>query len=68
MITLECKSCKRYLGEVEMFVGEIICSNTSCKAGNQIKIISNSPDQYIAYTFKTAPKPSKKDLNKDEPS
>lgn len=68
MIQLKCKTCGRHYGEVEMIVGELICPNTSCKAGNQYKILSNAPDDYISYKFMSSPKPSKKDMIKDETS
>ncbi len=61
MIELRCKHCDRYLGEAEMLVGEIICSNTSCKGGNQYKIITN--ESLVAYTFTTE---ERKPKNKKE--
>lgn len=48
-----------------MLVGEILCGNSACKAGNQYKILTSDTDKMLRYTFKTAPKPAKKEI-KDE--
>ena len=63
MIDLTCKHCKRHLGEVESIVGEIRCSNSACKAGNQFKILTTDEAALISYKFakpETPPKEAKK--------
>jgi phage FluMu protein Com len=59
MIALKCTHCGRHLGEVEAIVGEIICSNSSCKAGNQFKILNSDETALITYKFAQPPKPPK---------
>lgn len=69
MIELKCKHCDRFLGEVETLVGEIRCSNTSCKAGNQFKIIKADETTLYDYKFATPPRPPKvKQVESSEPS
>ena len=58
MIEIRCKECNKPLGQVESLVGEIYCSNTSCKAGSQYKILTN--DTLVAYEFAQPPRPPKK--------
>lgn len=63
MIELKCKHCSRHLGEVEAIVGEIRCSNSSCKAGNQFKILKSDETSLLTYKFakpETPPKEGKK--------
>lgn len=56
---LNCKNCDRFLGEVEMLVGEILCGNSACKAGNQYKIITSDTDKMLRFKFTNDPKPAK---------
>lgn len=58
MENLECKHCGRHLGTVKMLIGEIRCPNSSCKAGNQFKIIS-SDIGLMSFKFATPPTPPK---------
>lgn len=59
MIELKCKHCDRYIGKVESIVGEINCPNTSCKAGNQFKVLTGDSAKLFRYTFDSEPKPPK---------
>lgn len=44
-IDIKCKWCNRTLNlkQVETFVGEIICTNSACRGGTAVKIVSNNP-------------------------
>lgn len=63
-VDINCKHCKRYLGKAYgTVVAEILCSNTSCKAGNQIKIINADSEADIKHKFVTpAQEPKKKEV------
>lgn len=61
MIKLTCKHCERYLGEVETLVGEILCGRSTCRGGNQFKIVTNNVSKMVNYTFTNAEKPPKKE-------
>lgn len=59
MIELRCKHCNRFMGEAECIVGEIICPNTSCKAGNQFKVLTSDEEALVRFKFASAPRPAK---------
>jgi hypothetical protein len=59
MNKISCKYCGRYLGEVKTLVGELLCSNSNCKATTQFKIISNTDTANITYKFTTPEKQPK---------
>lgn len=65
MVKITCKNCDRFLGEIEMLVGEILCGNSACKAGNQYKILTSDTDKMLRFKFINPPKPAKKEI-KDE--
>jgi len=48
---LNCKHCGRYLGEFHTVIGEILCSNSSCKATNQFKIIKMNEFDTMNFKF-----------------
>ena len=60
---LHCKHCQRYLADVDSFVGEILCSNSNCKATNQFKIVSNNELESLKYKFTNPEKPPKNKEN-----
>lgn len=60
MTELFCKNCKRYLGEAEVIVADIICSNSSCKGSTQFKILSADQSKLYSYKFAKPEKPPKK--------
>lgn len=62
MIKLECHHCGRYLGEVETLVGEILCGRSTCRGGNQFKIVTKNVGKMVSYTFANAEKPPKKEV------
>lgn len=51
MIKLTCSNCGRFLGEVEVIVGEVLCGNSACKGGTQFKIIPNDSTSLLRYKF-----------------
>lgn len=57
MTKLECRHCGRYIGEAETIVAEIKCPNSSCRAGNQFKILSNAV--LVDFKFDHEPDPPK---------
>ena len=58
---LRCKHCDRYIGKAYgTIVAELVCPNTSCKAGNQFKIINGDTVGDLRHKFLTLPKPPKK--------
>lgn len=59
MIDLNCSHCGRFLGRAKSIVGEIICSNSSCKAGNQFKILTADEASLITFKFAEPPRPPK---------
>ena len=59
MIDLNCSHCGRFLGRAKSIVGELICSNSSCKAGNQFKILTADEAALISFKFADAPRPPK---------
>lgn len=59
MTELRCKSCTRFIGEFECIVGEVICPNTSCKAGNQVKMINNDLTHLVTFKFLKPARPPK---------
>jgi phage FluMu protein Com len=59
MIELRCKQCDRFMGEAVSIVGEIVCPNTSCKAGNQFKILTADESKLVSFKFPSAPRPAK---------
>jgi hypothetical protein len=60
-IDINCKVCGRDLGKAYgTVIAEIICRNTSCKAGNQIKIINADSEADIKHKFMTPARPPKK--------
>lgn len=62
MIDLNCSKCKRYLGEAETIVADLLCPNSSCKASTQFKILT--ADQSKLYNYKFA-KPERIPKSKD---
>lgn len=57
---LKCYNCKRYLGTAYgTIIAEIPCGNSSCKAGNQIKIINGDNVADITHKFLTPPREPK---------
>lgn len=57
---LNCKHCDRYLGKaIGSVVAEIKCSNTSCKATSQFKIVVNDLAHDIKAKFLTPEQPPK---------
>lgn len=56
---LTCKHCDRYLGEVEVIVGELLCGNTACKGGSQYSIITNNLDKIVRHKFLSPERPPK---------
>lgn len=42
---IKCKWCDRHLNlkNVQVFVGEVICSNSKCKGGTFVNITNNDP-------------------------
>ena len=65
MIELRCRHCSRYIGQVETLVGEVICGNSSCKAGNQFKVINPDMNKMMSFKFASAPKPPKEKPTSD---
>lgn len=63
---LECGNCKRFLGEAEVIVGEIICGNSSCKAGTQFKRLNDDQAAMLRFKFANAPKPPKEKKQEQE--
>lgn len=63
-VDLNCGHCNRYLGKAHgTTVAEIICSNSSCKAGNQFKIINGDISKDIRHKFlEPAKQPKKKEV------
>lgn len=60
-IELNCNHCGRYLGKAYgTTLAEIICSNSSCKAGNQFKIINGDTTADFHHKFLDPAKPPKK--------
>lgn len=59
MIALNCTHCGRYLGEAQVFVGELICPNSACKGGTQMKLLNTDQAKLLAYKFATPPRPPK---------
>lgn len=58
---LKCQYCDRYLGKAYgTIVAEIRCSNSSCKGGNQFKIINGDNVADIRFKFVDTPQPPKK--------
>lgn len=60
MTELRCEHCQRFIGEVEAIVGEIMCPNPSCKAGNQFKILVADESKLLTHKFAKPPRPPKK--------
>jgi phage FluMu protein Com len=63
MRKLFCKHCERYLGEAESIIGELICSNSKCKATNQFKILNNNQDKLLHHKFLTPERQPKGEHN-----
>lgn len=59
MIELNCKICGRHLGEAEVIVADLLCSNGSCKASTQFKILNADQVKLIRYKFVKPEKLSK---------
>lgn len=60
-IDLKCKHCDRYLGKAYgTIIADLRCSNASCRAGNQFKIINGDVAADIRFKFIDLPKPPKK--------
>lgn len=60
---LNCAHCGRYLGKAYgTIVADIRCPNSSCKAGNQIKIINGNNDDYRFKFSEPAQPPKKKEV------
>lgn len=59
MIKLECKHCKRFMGEAELFVGELLCANSACRGTSQFKILTNNEQSMVKYKFANEPKSPK---------
>lgn len=60
-IELKCKNCGRFLGKAYgSIIAEIRCSNSSCKAGNQFKIINGDISHDIRHKFVSLPQAPKK--------
>lgn len=66
MIKIECSNCKRYFGEVEVIVGELLCGNSSCRAGTQYKHIEADMNQLLRYKFAAPAREPKKKIKEDE--
>lgn len=63
MKELTCKDCGRYLGEAEVIVADLLCSNGSCKASTQFKILNADQIKLIKYKFaKPEREPKKKEV------
>jgi phage FluMu protein Com len=60
-LELRCKHCDRYIGKAfGTVVAELACPNSSCKAGNQFKIVNGDIASDIRHKFLTLPKAPKK--------
>lgn len=60
MTDLKCKHCSRHLGEAHgSAIVTLICPNSSCKAENQIKIVSSDREKDLNFKFANAPRPPK---------
>lgn len=64
MIEVKCKHCGRFIGEVEMIVGNLSCPNSSCKGSTNFKILSDKP--MYNYKFVKPEKQPKEKRNKNE--
>lgn len=57
---LKCKDCNRHLGTANgTVVAELKCSNSSCRATTQFKIINGDITKDIRYKFTTPAQPPK---------
>lgn len=57
---LTCKDCNRHLGVANgTTIAELKCSNSSCKATTQFKIINGDIAKDIRYKFAGPPQPPK---------
>jgi len=64
---LKCKSCGRLLGtSYGTIIAELKCSNSSCRATNQFKVINSDQDKDIRYKFLTKEILPKKLRGQDE--
>jgi len=60
---LNCKYCSRHLGEAEVIIAELICSNSSCKATNQYTHLTNDLSKMYTHKF-TKPEKQPKENKK----
>lgn len=51
-------NCKRYLGQAEIVVADILCAG--CKGSTQFKILSNNVTKLYNYKFAEPPREPKK--------
>lgn len=59
---LKCQYCERYLGKAHgTIIATLKCSNTSCKAENQFKIVEADISKSLTFKFTEEPaKPKEK--------